>query len=149
MDEAEGRARITSLAQSYLRTPYLHRGRIRGVGVDCATLPALVYEQAGLIDKVVLGNYSPQFNLNSSDETYLAAIEAHMGEVTAPRPGDLVLWKMGRRYGHSAIVIAWPRVIHARTGSGVEWCDAERDQALATDNSKPRDRKFFSLWVKR
>ena len=30
-----------------------------------------------------------------------------------PQPADLVLYRFGRCYSHTAIVIAWPRVIHA------------------------------------
>jgi cell wall-associated NlpC family hydrolase len=47
-------------------TPYHHRARLRGVGVDCAMLPAMVYEAVGLIPRVE-PDYSPQWMLHRDE----------------------------------------------------------------------------------
>lgn len=38
-------------AMTWLGTPYHHQGRVKGVGVDCATLLCEVYKEVGLMDK--------------------------------------------------------------------------------------------------
>lgn len=37
MIEQEERARFVATALSYVGTPYHHHGRLKGIGVDCAT----------------------------------------------------------------------------------------------------------------
>ena len=37
-------------AMTWLGTPYHHQGRVKGIGIDCATLLCEVYEVVGLID---------------------------------------------------------------------------------------------------
>jgi hypothetical protein len=41
-----------------------------------------------------------------------------------PKPGDVAVFRYGRTYSHGAIVIAWPRLIHAYWQRGVVWGDA-------------------------
>ena len=36
------RARIVAEAMTWLGTPYHHRGKLKGIGVDCAQLPLCV-----------------------------------------------------------------------------------------------------------
>jgi cell wall-associated NlpC family hydrolase len=43
-----------------------------------------------------------------------------------PEPGDIVLFRVGRLYSHSGIVIAWPLIVHAHWISGVELADASK-----------------------
>jgi len=95
-------------------TPYHHRARLRGVGVDCAMLPAAVYEAAGLIPRVE-PDYSPQWMLRRDEEQFLGWVTRFAREIVRETvgPGDLAIWKYGRCYSHSAIVIDMPDVLHA------------------------------------
>ena len=47
--EEDERALVVRIAQEWAGTPYHHRARIKGVGVDCGQLVAGVFEEAGLI----------------------------------------------------------------------------------------------------
>ena len=117
--EAETRAAIVAEAQSWLSTPDHHTGRIKGVGVDCAMLPCEVYRACNLIPDLQ-PEYSPQWMLHRDEELYLAWVRPHAREITRDqvKPGDLAMWKFGRTYSHSAIVIDPPTVIHAMQRAG-------------------------------
>ena len=54
------RTRFVQCALTYVGTPYHHMGRIKGAGVDCATLLICAAEEAGLIGHVELPYYAPQ-----------------------------------------------------------------------------------------
>ena len=43
---------VVAEAKTWLGTPWRHMQRIKGVGVDCANLPAAVYEACGVIEHV-------------------------------------------------------------------------------------------------
>ena len=109
------RALVVAEALSWDRTPYHHAGRIKGVGVDCAMLPAEVYKVAGL-PHLQPPEYSLDWHLNREEERLKDWVDRFAVQLPAgwlPQPADLVLYRFGRCYSHTAIVIAWPRVIHA------------------------------------
>ena len=125
---AERRERVVAEALSWLGTPYAHRQRLRGVGVDCAQLPLAVYEACGLIADAEVQPYAAQWHLHRGEELYLAYVQALGGrEVAAPEPGDLVLWRYGRTFSHGAILVAPARVVHAVRGQGVVLGDLDAD----------------------
>lgn len=134
---------VVTEAMSWLRTPYHHRARVKGAGVDCANLPAAVYEEVGLVDRID-PEYSPQWMMHREEEQFLEYILPHATEIFEEdqlKPGDLILWKFGRTYSHSAIVVDYPVIIHAVNGTGVVLGDADRDSIF-----DDRPRKFFTLW---
>lgn len=124
-------------------TPYHHRARLRGIGVDCAMLPAAVYEAVRLIPRVE-PDYSPQWMLHRDEEQFLGWVTRFAREIPrrAVGPGDLAIWKYGRCYSHAAIVIDLPEVLHAVIrGGGVVRGNADRDEEL-----RSRPVKFFTLF---
>src|SRR5262249_22458520 len=143
--EREERERVVAAARSWIGTKYHHRARIRGVGVDCATLLVAVYAEAGVLPPFDLPAYSPPAHLNHDDEKYLAVVLEHCGEVERPDTGDMVLWRFGRTLSHGAIVVEWPTVIHASWGAGVMLDNAEMNYRLSVIGQgeagcgKPRD----------
>ena len=50
--ESTERARVVAIAHEWLGTPYHTGGRLKGVGVDCLTLLAGVFSEAGLVGQV-------------------------------------------------------------------------------------------------
>lgn len=101
-------------ALTWEKTPYHHHARIKGVGVDCAQLPAAVYEAVGLIPHLS-PEYSEQWMMSRDEELYLSYVFPHAREIQREeiRPGDFVIWKWGRTFSHGAIVIDPPVVLHA------------------------------------
>ena len=143
MSEAEERAAVVAEAMTWLMTPYHHHARIKGVGVDCANLPAAVYEAVGLIPNVQ-PDYSPQWYEHRDEELFLAFVTPYATEITRDEigPGDFAIWKFGRTYAHGGIITAPPLMIHASAPNQiVHLADIDRDDDFGT-----RPRRFFTLW---
>jgi NlpC/P60 family putative phage cell wall peptidase len=135
------RAAVVAEAESWLLTPYHHRARLKGVGVDCAQILIGVYAAVGLVEPFDAGDYPMDWMLHRDEERYLAWVEQYAHEVAAPQPGDIAVWRFGRTFSHGAIVIGWPNIIHAyRPDRMVARGDASQ-VALAG-----REVKFYSLF---
>lgn len=139
------RAAVLAEAQRWLRTPWRHGARVRGAGVDCARLLQAVYVGAGIVADFPLDAYPPDWMLHRDEERFLAIVAAHMDEVASPLPGDVALWKYGRTYSHGAIVVDWPRVIHAhRPERMVAWGDAGQGTLRRMAGDVDRPVRFFT-----
>jgi cell wall-associated NlpC family hydrolase len=153
MTEAETRAAIVKEALEWVGTPYVSNGLVKGKkgGTDCAMLLVGVYANLGLIPKEFDPRpYPPQWHVHKNEERYMNYILNFAKEVAAPPeraplPGDIVLFKMSRVFAHGAIIIAWPRIVHA----------IGMDRVLPEDVSKNTTgkralmlatKRFFSLW---
>jgi len=123
------------LARSWLGTPYVLGGRIRGAGCDCATLLAEYLIEIGAVDRdqlTDLGLYSGDWFHHANSERYLRGLMkfGRLASETICRggietsPGDLALFKIAgsKVFNHGAIVTVWPRGIHAQA-SGVREVD--------------------------
>jgi len=147
MSSCSVRAAVVAEAIAWLGTPYHHRARLKGVGVDCAQLPIGVYANVGLIEAFDTGDYPPDWHLHRAGERYLAVITRLAGEIDPAeiQPGDVVLFKFGRAFSHGAIVTAWPRIVHANRKDGaVVLGDVAHDADLIG-----RPIKAFSYWKER
>ena len=165
MNEHTARQAIIAEARSWIGTPYLHQGRVKGVGVDCAMLLLEVYERAGLIPHLTLteviadpatqiAKYPPDWMLHRDEERYLEIVERFARRVpecglkSAPMNGDIALYRWGRTISHGAIIDRWPRIIHAYSRSGqVEYGEGDRGEVGGPGpDGKPRLAGFWSLW---
>jgi cell wall-associated NlpC family hydrolase len=152
--EHQERQRVVSVARSWVGTPYHSGARVKGKtgGVDCLTVLAEVFTEAGLVPRIPIPHYPPDWHLHRSVERYLEGLLKYTKEIQGPpQPGDIALWKFGRCFSHGAIVIAWPQVIHAYVGSSVRLENAETAQWLkfvgeGVERGKPRPVRFFSIW---
>jgi cell wall-associated NlpC family hydrolase len=45
-------------------------------------------------------------------------------------PGNIAVFQFGRCFAHGAVVVEWPRLIHAWNGLGVVWGDASKPNLL-------------------
>ncbi len=145
MSETDDRAAVIAEARSWIGTPYRHMGRAKGPkgGVDCAQLAWCVFHAVGLTADMALEPYPPDFMLHQGVERYMTIVLDRAHEVAAPRPGDLVLYRIGRLYAHGAIIDApgWPRIIHAWYAARAVIADRGDQHRLAG-----RPHKFFSRW---
>ena len=114
MMETELREAIVKEAESWNGTPWHHEGRIKGAGVDCGMMLLEVFEKVGAMSHVAPGHYSQDFMLHNRREWYLETVLQYAYEIYRnPKPGDIILFRNGLTYSHGAIVIEWPRFIHA------------------------------------
>jgi cell wall-associated NlpC family hydrolase len=152
--ERRERERVVQCAVKWIGTPYAHEGRVRGGGVDCATLLAEVYCAAGLIPRIALPQYSPQWHMHRHEEKLIAILQALAVETTrAPQTGDVIAWKFFNLHCHGSIVTKWPRLIHAHMQtSRVEHEDITSAVWLShvsertADRGKPRSFRVFTFW---
>lgn len=144
MTEAQGRAAVVAEAMSWLGTPWHHRARVKGAGVDCAQFLIGAYVGAGLIAPFDTGDYPRDWHIHRDEERFLPFVlrfAAEIGEADAG-PGDVILFRIGRVYSHGALLVDWPQAIHAAVNAEkVVLCDLDRDVGLV---SGPR--RFFSYW---
>ena len=121
------RSVVIAEAETWLRTPYHHMGRVRGGGTDCLMLLAEVYESAGVIPHIDVPFYPPDWNLHRDAERYLEGLMPYAREIDGPpRRGDVAIFKFGRCFAHGAIVVSWLRLIHAWCDAGVVYADADQ-----------------------
>lgn len=124
-------------------TPYHHHARVKGVGVDCAQLPAAVYEAVGIIPHLS-PRYSEQWMMSRDEELYLSYVFPYAREITRDEvaPGDFGIWKYGRTFSHGAIVIEPPVVLHAViSGRAVVRANMDQEEEL-----KRRPARFFTVF---
>lgn len=114
--------KVVEEALSWVGTPYQSCAAVKGVGVDCGQLLIRCAEDSGYIPKGTIhtGAYSNEWHLHRSEEKYLSFIEKYCDKVEGtPKSGDFIVYKFGRCVSHGAIVLEWPRVIHAYVRLGV------------------------------
>ena len=134
------RERVVEVARSWLGTPYMHHARLKGVGVDCAQILAAVYEEAGVIGYIDLGNYSRQWHLHKSDELYIEWLErCGARRVDVPQIGDVGVWKYGLTHSHGGIVVEAgedPLILHSymKARRGVTLCRASENPLAASES---------------
>jgi cell wall-associated NlpC family hydrolase len=149
MTEEEARKAIVAEAKTWVGTPYISNGLVKGPrgGTDCAMLLIGVYGNVGLIPKEFDPRpYPPQWHVHRNEEKYLTYVLGFVKEIEGPpKPGDLAMFKVGLVFAHGAIVTDWPNVIHA----------LGNDQVVPEDISKSTigkralarvPQRFFSFW---
>lgn len=142
MNEEQQRVALVQAARGWIGTPYHHKARVKGAGVDCAQLLIGVYAEAGLIAEFDTGDYPMDWMLHREEERFLAWVERYLVEVEEPAPGDVVVWRFGRSFSHGAIVTSWPEFIHAYRVTGIVCHGSiEQDHDLST-----RKIKFYSFF---
>jgi cell wall-associated NlpC family hydrolase len=99
-------------ARTWKGTPYQHRGRVKGVGVDCGGIIHTVFSPL-LPLKPFPKNYPPDWCLHRENEIYLNFIMPYVTPVPKPVPAGIALFKIGRNFGHGAICTEKGTFIHA------------------------------------
>lgn len=136
------RVAVMAEVQTWLGTPWHHNQRCKGHAVDCANLPAAVYEACGLIDHVE-ADYPRQWMIHRKEDRFIEWILKSGGreiEKGALDVGDLIVWKFGNTFSHSGFYAGGGQVIHAYVGVGVAYGDLTRDIDLAE-----REKRYFTI----
>jgi cell wall-associated NlpC family hydrolase len=123
MTNQEIRASIVTEALSWIDTPYHLGSRIKGVGIDCATLILQVMVNVGIFTDERLGQYGHDWWLHATEEKYAISVLRHAKKVlegicyrsTRVEPGNIILGRVqqSKRLNHGAIVIKYPMAVHA------------------------------------
>lgn len=139
----EERQRVVEEAKTWLLTPFHHMARVKGVGVDCSNMICSVYETCGVWKHREIEYYPLDWHLHRDDERYLKGVMEVADEIEseAAQIGDLVLFRFGRSYAHSGIIVGDNLVIQADLPCGVIYTELTSQPLL------PRKKKFFNPWA--
>lgn len=144
MTEQEQRAAVVDEAMTWIRTPFIHNAKIKGVGADCETFLAAVYAAVGVFD-ATNSPYVPSqwYQSQSARELYIARLSDYATEYDGdnPQPGDVIVVKSRWVYSHGAIVVEWPRVVHAFPPCVME------SNATTNPVFRGHDLKFYNPFV--
>jgi cell wall-associated NlpC family hydrolase len=141
------RWQIVKEAMSWVGTPYHEQGDVKRTGVDCGMILVRVFVDAGLVEPFDPRPYTPDFMMHHLEERYIGIVEA-CGAVEIgrdPGAGDIAMWRHGHVWSHGAIVLQWPKIIHAFALCRQVIVDDARSRATLTAPSHGPPR-FFSLW---
>src|SRR5208282_2795193 len=124
------RQEAVQIARSWIGTPYVRSGRLKGSGVDCGTLLLCYLVEIGAASHDEnIPVFSDDWFSHATEESYKYRLMKHARKIAETvcvgrpdaMPGDLVLFRVvgSRVYNHGAIVTVWPKGIHALAGEGV------------------------------
>jgi NlpC/P60 family putative phage cell wall peptidase len=112
------RRQIVLEAKTWIGTPYHHKAKVKGTGVDCAMLVVGIAENLGYIEKGIEPPvYSNEWHLHNKEEKLLQTLEAYgctQIENDEAQYGDILTFKYGRCSSHLAILLKDNYIIHAR-----------------------------------
>lgn len=79
---------IVTEARSWRNTPFLHQGRLKGLGVDCAGFVAMVAQNVGLTEVEIPHDYKPR----EDGTAMMAMLSQHLDFIptSEARPGDVL-----------------------------------------------------------
>lgn len=132
-EEKAQRAAVVAEALTWQMTPYHLEARIKGVGVDCVQLILAAFKANGIMEDWEPGPYYAHRD-RSQDALRMVDMVARfcrkLPEGETPAPGDLALFHGNKGVCHIAIVLEWPRVLHAYRSSGVVQDDVSQNKGL-------------------
>lgn len=109
-------------ALTYLGTPHINGGNIKGAGLDCCTLIAAMAKETKDRDVHIEFGYSGDwFCKKECKEILLPYLEDYCYRVAELKPGDIISYKWGRaQYAHLSMYLGNGLVIHSRAEHGTE-----------------------------
>lgn len=108
----EQRKAICDEARTWQGTPYVPKGKIKRVGVDCGGLLHALYGVYYSLPPMP-DNYAPDWATHNDDEIYLDFIMPFVREVPRVLPGGFTLFHLGRAYSHAAMMLDDGNYIHS------------------------------------
>jgi hypothetical protein len=103
------RKQIVDVARTFVGTPYLHQGRLKGKAMDCVGLPLCIGEELGLLDKLGVpfkGSDNANYSAQPLDQAVQEEAERRLIEkpVDQMKDGDIITLCVPTIPCHTAIV---------------------------------------------
>ena len=117
--------RLNAIAKSFLGTPHVNGGNIKGAGLDCCTLPAQIFQELDHKEFEILFRYSGDWYCKKDcDELLLPYLEKYCDRVDELQPGDVISYRWARaQYAHLAVYLGDNKLVHCQARVGVEITD--------------------------
>lgn len=153
--EATGRFRFVTEAMSWIGTPFVDQGAVKGPKgcVDCSMLMARAAIDSGLVPEFEPRPYDSRHMMRrDSPELFIAIVEKLGGREIAKenfRVGDVVLYRVAWTFSHGGIKATHDELVHA---DGVaSMCLLSRlDEPILnfhpTRDPIVREAKYFTMW---
>jgi cell wall-associated NlpC family hydrolase len=104
---------VVQEARTWKRTPYVHQGRVKGVGVDCGGMIYQIFNHL-LPLPAFPTDYPQDWAMHKGDnEIYLSFIMPFIKPVPKPVKAGLTLFQFGRNFSHGAIFTEKGTYVHA------------------------------------
>lgn len=101
--------------RSWIGTPFMHAGRVKGVGADCFSLWAVSLENVGLYQ------YRNVQYSTTVDTAYLVSLILQTCQFVPPRerkPGDILLFSVKGNAQHTGVLVSENTFVHAYLSAG-------------------------------
>ena len=109
-------AEFITEVRSWIDTPFLHAGRVKGVGVDCVGVLAGAGKAVGILDYDNV-NYSPKIVDSALLVTELSRF-ADMTPIKDRKPGDILLLSIHGNAQHTGVLVTPHTFVHAYASAG-------------------------------
>jgi cell wall-associated NlpC family hydrolase len=113
MELAPWQVAVCEEAKTWEDTPYVPKGRVKGVGVDCGGILYQIYNPLFGPFATMPDDYPPDWSLHQKRERYLDFIMPYVDEVPNIVVGGFCLIHLGQAYSHAAIMLDDGNYIHA------------------------------------
>lgn len=108
--------RFIEEVRSWIGTPFMHAGRVKGVGADCV---GILIESARALG--LLGDYQNVNYSTTVDTAYLLAEMCKFCRLVPPRerkPGDILLFSVKGNAQHTGVLVSENTFVHAYQSAG-------------------------------
>lgn len=118
---------LYEIALTYVGTPHINGGNVKGAGLDCCTLVTSIYKEwLGVDIPISFGYSSDWFCKQNCEEMVLPYLEKYFEPVHTLKEGDLISYKWGRsNCAHLSMYLESNTVIHSQVDIGTEITDLE------------------------
>lgn len=119
--------KLNEVAKTFIGTPHINGGNIKGSGLDCCTLPALIYKEIlGFQAEINFGYSGDWYCKKHCKEILLPYLEKYCERVQELEAGDTISYSWGRaKYAHLAVYLGDRKVIHCSADFGTEITDLD------------------------
>ena len=119
--------KLIRVAKTYIGTPHINGGNIKGAGLDCSTLPAQIFHELGYGNFEIMFGYSGDWYCKKDcEEKLLPYLEKYCERTDILEVGDIISYRWGRAmYAHLAVYLGDNQIIHCKALSGVEITDLD------------------------
>ncbi len=139
-------SKLAEIAKTYVGTPHINGGNVKGAGLDCCTLITNIYKEMGWADVIMQFGYSGDWYCQKEHREYvLAYLVKYCDKVDTLAEGDLISYRWGRSdFAHIAIYLGDSRIIHCDADDGVEITDV-LDPKLVDAKGQSRATGYWRL----
>ena len=125
---------IVDIARDWVNTPFVHQGRLKGVGVDCLGLVLGVYLEAGHNVPTEI----PRYKTFERPGLLIEKLSEYGDQITdeEARPGDVVVFNYAEQPQHLAIL----------TDIGLIEASATFGKVVETTWGSEHDERLHSYW---